>query len=96
MSFNTQWGYPLLIKVKTEGNALIPLGTEVMDSSNNSIGMVGQNNQIYLRTKNLKDDIYISWKKSASAPSSRCTISYDATKLYDPSHAITKVNAGCN
>ncbi|EJD6475827.1 fimbrial biogenesis outer membrane usher protein [Providencia rettgeri] len=96
VSFNTQWGYPLLIKVKTEGNALIPLGTEVMDSSNNSIGMVGQNNQIYLRTKNLKDDIYISWKKSASAPSSRCTISYDATKLYDSSHAITKVNAGCN
>lgn len=93
VSFSTKFGYPLLIKVDTVHNTIIPLGTEVKDSEEKIIGMVGQNNQIYLRSEKLKDTIHLSW---GDLPSDNCTFTFDATSLYNESNAITKVTSSCN
>ncbi|WP_272539673.1 fimbria/pilus outer membrane usher protein [Providencia sp. PROV197] len=93
VSFSTKFGYPLLIKVNTPNHTLIPLGTEVKNSENISIGMVGQNNQIYLRAKKLKDKIYLSWGGDKS--SEHCDVSYDASPFYHASSSLTHIIVDC-
>lgn len=91
VSFSTRFGYPLLIKINMPNHITIPLGTEVKNSKD-VVGMIGQNNQIYLRAEKLKDKIHLSW---GTTPSDSCTFNYDATPFYNISNVITQITVSC-
>lgn len=93
VSFSTKFGYPLLIKVNVPNKTIIPLGTEVKNSSNVTVGMIGQNNQVYMRAEKLKDKIHLSWGNSSS---DSCTFYYDAAPFYHDSNAITQLTVNCH
>ena len=93
VSFSTKFGYPLLIKINMPNRITIPLGTEVKNNKDIVVGMIGQNNQIYLRDEKLKDQIHLSW---GASPSDSCTSNYDATPLYNPSNVITQITVNCH
>lgn len=92
VSFSTRFGYPLLIKINMPNHITIPLGTEVKNSKDVVVGMIGQNNQIYLRAEKLKDKIHLSW---GTTPSDSCTFNYDATPFYNISNVITQITVSC-
>ncbi|MGF7540172.1 fimbria/pilus outer membrane usher protein [Providencia rettgeri] len=92
VSFSTKFGYPLLIKVNEPNKTIIPLGTEVKNSSNVTVGMIGQNNQVYMRAEKLKDKIHLSWGNSSS---DSCTFYYNVAPFYHDSNAITQLTVNC-
>ncbi|AHG18610.1 fimbrial assembly protein [Chania multitudinisentens RB-25] len=72
--FKTLEGYPLLIKVREEQNNSLLLGSNVYDSNNIVVGLVGQGNQIYARASGMQGQLHVKWGESASE---QCTLSYD-------------------
>jgi outer membrane usher protein len=72
--FKTLEGYALLIKVRDEQNGGLPLGSNVYDSNNTVIGLVGQGNQIYARASGMQGQLLVKWGDSAS---DQCTLNYD-------------------
>ncbi|WP_238149298.1 fimbria/pilus outer membrane usher protein [Arsenophonus endosymbiont of Aleurodicus floccissimus] len=71
--FKTLVGYALSIKAQLAGHAALPIGTEVFDQENNVIGMVGQNNQMYVRTEQDSGTLLLKWGEAASE---RCYLDY--------------------
>lgn len=57
--FNVLKGYPLLMNIRSAKT--IPLGASVYNQSGVSVGMVGQNNQAWIRNDKLKDTLLIKW-----------------------------------
>lgn len=90
--FKTRAGYALLIKAKLADHALLPIGTEVFDQENNVIGMVGQNNQMYVRTEQASGTLLLKWGKTASE---RCYLNYSSTDHALAKQPITKLTAMC-
>ncbi|WLI76567.1 fimbria/pilus outer membrane usher protein [Kosakonia sp. H02] len=62
LRFNTLSGQAMLITAKHPKN--IPMGTAVYDGYGNYTGMVGQANQIYLRTNDKKGELRVQWGDS--------------------------------
>ena len=52
-------------------NAPIPMGANVLDAAGNSVGMVGQANQVYLRSDKRAGELTLNWG-DAPASSARC------------------------
>lgn len=74
IKFDTMKGYPLLIHSEIEPNISVPLGAEVLDLNQNSVGMVGQNGQIYLRAQATSGEVMIKWGDQVG---DRCSVHYD-------------------
>lgn len=74
MRFKTLEGYALLIKLINKPVGGLPLGTNVYDSSNAVVGLVGQGNQIYARAPKKQGKLLIKWGESSSE---QCILSYD-------------------
>ncbi|WP_337264000.1 MULTISPECIES: fimbria/pilus outer membrane usher protein [unclassified Serratia (in: enterobacteria)] len=72
--FNTLEGYALLIKVRDEPNGGLPLGSNVYDSNNTVVGLVGQGNQVYVRASGMQGQLQVKWGDSANE---QCLLSYD-------------------
>lgn len=73
VNFTTRQGHAMLIQSKLENGIAIPLGAEVMNTENESIGIARQNGQIYLRATDTAGKVYVSWGDEAE---DRCSIDY--------------------
>ncbi|WP_431225736.1 FimD/PapC C-terminal domain-containing protein [Serratia sp. L9] len=74
MSFKTLEGYALLIKLTGSSAGNLPLGSNVYDSKNTVVGLVGQGNQIYARASGKQGKLQVKWGESAGE---QCTLNYD-------------------
>ncbi|OMQ22960.1 fimbria/pilus outer membrane usher protein [Serratia oryzae] len=90
--FKTLEGYALLIKVLGEKNANMPLGSNVYDSNNAVIGLVGQGNQIYARASGKQGVLQVKWGESASE---QCTLNYDL-RDQDMTQSLYRLELPCN
>ena len=70
LHFNTVRGQALLITARPD-NAPIPMGANVLDAAGNCVGMVGQANQVYLRSDKRAGELTLNWG-DAPASSARC------------------------
>ena len=75
LHFNTVRGQALLITAQRPDNAPIPMGANVLDAAGNSVGMVGQANQVYLRSDKRAGELTLNWG-DAPASSARCITAY--------------------
>ncbi|RTE98684.1 FimD/PapC C-terminal domain-containing protein, partial [Serratia marcescens] len=73
LRFNTVRGQALLITAQRPDNAPIPMGATVLDKAGNSVGMVGQANQVYLRSDRNAGVLTLNW---GDAPGQQCTLHY--------------------
>lgn len=88
VKFRTLEGYPLLLKLSGQP---LPLGINVFDSSNTSVGIVGQSNQIYARVTDKKGKLYLKGDDS-NAP--LCTINYDISHA-QPNQVLYRLDLPC-
>ncbi|KFK95687.1 MULTISPECIES: fimbria/pilus outer membrane usher protein [unclassified Serratia (in: enterobacteria)] len=72
--FKTLEGYALLIKLLGAESSGLPLGSNVYDSNNAVVGLVGQGNQIYARASGKQGTLRVKWGEGASE---QCTLNYD-------------------
>ncbi|MFT2798648.1 fimbria/pilus outer membrane usher protein [Serratia sp. N21D137] len=90
LHFKTIRGQAVLIKVQRPDGSIIPMGTSVYDENNNDVGMVGQANQVYLRSDKPQGKLTLRWGKGATE---RCSLPY---KLPPPSdEPILLLKATC-
>lgn len=61
LNFQTRQGYALLIQSHLINGDNIPIGSDVLNSEDDVIGMSGQNSQIYLRTEEQSGRLLVKW-----------------------------------
>lgn len=61
VKFRTRIGTALLIKTITENGLTIPMGAEVFNDRNESIGLAGQGGQIYVRVEHPEGKLIVRW-----------------------------------
>lgn len=76
MNFKTRKGYAMLIQSALSNGDSIPIGSDVFNSAGESIGMTGQNGQIYIRTAEKADRITVKWGNNNN---DKCIINYGIT-----------------
>ncbi|CAK9885712.1 MAG: putative outer membrane usher protein ElfC [Candidatus Erwinia impunctatus] len=91
VSFKTRTGTPLLIASQRPSGAIVPLGAEVYDDTGNSIGMVGQEGQVYMRSEQRKGSVTIKWGTRAEE---QCRLPYDFTET-KPGVPLVRLSAIC-
>ncbi|SEL80296.1 outer membrane usher protein [Kosakonia sacchari] len=79
--FNTLNGQAMLITAQRQANEPIPMGASVYDGYDNYLGMVGQANQIYLRSGEKKGELQVRWGEGALQS---CRIAWRATEPRQP------------
>ncbi|MDN2488272.1 fimbrial biogenesis outer membrane usher protein [Kosakonia sacchari] len=79
--FNTLSGQAMLITAQPQNNTPIPMGSAVYDSYGNYVGMVGQANQIYLRSGDDNGTLRVQWGNNAQEI---CHISWRITPPRKP------------
>ena len=85
VKFNTINGQAILITAKTLNNQIIPMGTSVLDSDGKEIGMVGQANQVYLRSVKQHAKITLKW---GNQDNQKCNLEYDLPTNLDAPVAL--------
>lgn len=90
LHFNTVRGQALLITAQRPDNGTIPMGTAVLDPAGKNIGMVGQANQLYLRSDKTEDTLTLQWGKQANQ---QCRLHYHAPAAEDT--PIQRLSAPC-
>lgn len=81
LRFATLRGQAMLITALREGTDPIPLGAAAYDEYGNSVGMVGQANQIYLRANGQKGTLQVKWGERAA---DRCRVEWTASPANEP------------
>ena len=61
VKFRTRMGTALLIKAIPENGVAIPMGAEVYDEQDQSIGLAGQGGQIYVRVEQPQGRLTVRW-----------------------------------
>ncbi|WON76640.1 fimbria/pilus outer membrane usher protein [Serratia sp. UGAL515B_01] len=74
VSFKTVEGYPLLIKLRGPHTSKLLLGSNVYDSNDAIVGLIGQSAQLYARVPNKQGLLRLKWGEAASE---QCTLNYD-------------------
>ncbi|HEJ9058999.1 TPA: fimbrial biogenesis outer membrane usher protein [Serratia fonticola] len=92
VSFKTLEGYALLIKLLGTPNGSLPLGSNVYDSNDAVVGLVGQGNQIYARTSGKQGKLRVKWGESAAE---QCTLNYDLSGQ-DMTQSLFRLELPCN
>lgn len=73
VNFETDEGRSLVLELQRSDNGFIPLGADVLNEKNESIGTVGQAGQAYVRGVEDKGALRVVW---GSDGSSSCTVHY--------------------
>ena len=92
VQFKTLEGYALLIKLLGAQPGGLPLGSNVYDSNNTVVGLVGQGNQIYVRASGKEGKLHVKWGESASE---QCTLNYDL-RGQDMTQSLYRLELPCN
>ena len=90
LHFKTIRGQAVLIKVQRPDGSIIPMGTSVFDNNDHDVGMVGQANQVYLRSDKPQGKLTLRWGKGAAE---QCSLSYQLPPPSD--EPILLLNATC-
>jgi len=91
VKFRTRLGTALLIKALPDNGVTIPMGAEVFDDKNTSIGLAGQGGQIYVRVEQPKGNLTVRWGEG----NNYCVLPY-AIKESDKKSALVNVTTHCN
>ncbi|WP_347254464.1 fimbria/pilus outer membrane usher protein [Leminorella grimontii] len=73
MTFKTRTGYPVLIESLTDDGRPLPIGLDVYDESDASIGIIGPGSRVYGRVARLAGELYVK----PYGKSEKCTIRYE-------------------
>jgi len=97
VTFRTRNGQPLLIHARLPGNATLPLGTDAYDAaavqdnpSATPIGMVGQQNLLYVRVAAPQGVLLLRW---GASPAEQCRLPYDSRSVTNLSQKTAVSNA---
>lgn len=92
VEFKTIRGRAVLINTSHSQGDMIPIGAEVFDSDNQSVGMVGQGGQIYARLPELSGVLYVIWGKQKDQS---CRINYVLPNKKEKDDVFTQLNLAC-
>ncbi|HEF4761902.1 TPA: fimbrial biogenesis outer membrane usher protein [Pseudomonas putida] len=92
LKYETVTGAPVLIEVKRDDGEVIPVGAEVLDAKGNSLSMVGQGGNIFLRGLEPQGEILIKWGDGSGQ---RCQVNYQLPKQADKNAPFLKMAATC-
>jgi outer membrane usher protein len=93
VKFSTNEGYPVLLRLTLkDGSSVIPMGAVVTDNKDRQLGLVGQNNQAYIRTPNIMDTLSVVW---GNRPDQHCNFSY-AIPATQRQESLIKLTALCD
>ena len=81
LRFATLQGQAMLIAAQRPDGSAIPMGAAVYDEYDNSVGMVGQANQIYFRAADEKGRLQVRWGDSVQE---RCQIQWQRPTTSEP------------
>ncbi len=88
--FRTRQGIPVMMQLKRRDGSYVPLGSDIFDSSGNTIATVSQAGNTYLRLEN-REALSARW---GSAPEQQCAIRY-APVNPESTKALNYVSAVC-
>lgn len=77
VKFNTKKGYAMLLHATPDSGENLPLGADVFDEYSQNIGVVGQNNQIYIRSEKTTGSLNVKWGNQIQ---DSCHIDYQLSK----------------
>jgi outer membrane usher protein len=90
VAFKTLSGTPTLILAMLTDGTPVPMGAEVKDSEGNSIGMAGQNGQIYARLPEASGTLFVNWGSSK-----KCHINYQLPSKKAANNSFVRLNGTC-
>lgn len=91
VDFDTHYGHAILINITSPENTIsVPMGADVTDEENNSIGMVGQGEQLYVRLNKLSGILNVVWGDNTTQS---CQIHYQLSEISDD--LMTVLNLPC-
>lgn len=90
VTFKTLSGTPTLILATLADGTPIPMGAEVKDSNGNSVGMAGQNGQIYARLPDASGTLFVNWGSSK-----KCRINYQLPSKKAGDGSFVNLNGTC-
>ncbi|OKP16864.1 fimbrial protein [Serratia fonticola] len=73
LHFKTVRGQAVLVRFQRPDGSIIPMGAPVLDEKGKDIGMVGQANQVYLRSERPQGELTVRWGRGATQ---QCRIAY--------------------
>lgn len=77
VTFKTKTGFPILISAKQSNGEGLPFSANVLDENGDSIGVVSQGSQVYLRTPQTNGVAHVQW---GLQPDQQCKIAYQINK----------------
>jgi len=89
LTFATKTGYPILITGKYELNKVLPFAAEVLNEDGQTVGMVGQSGQIYIKAPNMIGKLTVRLPNNKT-----CSMLFDITNSYKNT-TFTKLNLMC-
>ncbi|AWM79609.1 fimbrial protein [Gammaproteobacteria bacterium ESL0073] len=93
IKFRTIKGYPILISaIRPKGADILPMGADVYNEDNESVGMVGQGGQIYIRSDREEDRLTVLW---GNTPEEQCHLTYNL-KGQDLDQPLIMLKATCD
>lgn len=90
VAFKTLGGTPTLILATLADGTPVPMGADVKDSAGNSIGMAGQNGQIYARLPDASGTLFVSWGSS-----NKCRINYQLPSKKASDGSFVNLSSAC-
>nr|WP_282561873.1 MULTISPECIES: fimbria/pilus outer membrane usher protein [unclassified Providencia] len=85
VKFNTQKGINISYRILLQDKSAIPFGSDVYDSSNNKIGLVGQGGLVHFISQSDSGTIFIKW---GDKENQRCKLDYSISNKNTVSDSI--------
>ncbi len=92
IKFLTRTGYSVLIQSHLKNQQVIPIGTDVLNDTEEVIGMVGQGGQVYLRVAKPQGVLHLRWTNQNGTSS--CVLPYSIRNL-DMNQPLIKLSSVC-
>ncbi len=89
VKFQTIYGRAILIDIDSNGVSP-PMGADVFDSNNKSVGIVGQGGQIYARVESDNGKLNVKWGERLEQ---KCSIKYNIKK--ESTMPVTQISTQC-
>ncbi|WP_240201670.1 fimbria/pilus outer membrane usher protein [Pseudomonas sp. PDNC002] len=92
LKYDTVIGAPILMQVSRSDGQAIPLGAEVLDGKGNSLSMVGQGGNVFLRGLQPKGELIVKW---GSESGQSCQVNYQLPATEDKGAPFLKATGAC-
>jgi outer membrane usher protein len=93
LKFNTVSGRAVMIRATQPNGDVLPFGADVLDADGNTVGMVGQGGQLFVRGAEDGGDLLVRWGEGEAK---QCKVSYQLRERgKDESAALQTIDAVC-